>query len=61
MKRLFSTRALPAMVPAAVMLVCAQKPTNDVTAALEPLSWGGIWTAVRVNAGQFELNTFFFV
>jgi hypothetical protein len=49
------------MVPAAVMLVCAQKPTNDVTAALEPLSWGGIWTAVRVNAGQFELNTFFFV
>ncbi len=61
MKRLFSARALPAMVPAVVMCVRAQKPTNDAAAAVEPLSWSGIWTAVRVDAGQIELNAFFFV
>ena len=50
MKRLFSARALPAIVLSVAMCVRAQTPTNDAAAAAEPSWWSGIWAAGRVNA-----------
>jgi hypothetical protein len=49
-KRLFSARALPAIVVFVAMCVRAQTQTNDAAAAAEPLWWSGIWAAGRVNA-----------
>jgi hypothetical protein len=49
-KRLFSARALPAIVVFVAMCVRAQTPTNDAAAAAEPSWWSGIWAAGRVNA-----------
>ena len=50
MKRLFSARALPAIVLSVAMCVRAQTQTNDAASAAEPLWWSGIWAAGRVNA-----------
>ena len=50
MKRLFSARAIPAIVVFVAMCVRAQTQTNDAAAAAEPLWWSGIWAAGRVNA-----------
>jgi hypothetical protein len=51
-KRLFSARAIPAIVLSVAMCVRAQTQTNDAAAAAEPLWWSGIWAAGRVNANN---------